>query len=503
MLPRDRVSWCVSAFVLASSAAALADDLTVPRQYRTIDDALAAAMSGDRVIVRGGTYENLHVTKSGVQIVARGTTVRGYVWIDASNVSVSGLRLSRDGRIVITGDDVTVTGTRTPGRGRRAISVQGGRRATLAGNKLSQGDIEVLRGADASVTGNRLKSGTIRSLDVGAIIEGNTAPSIEASAGDSSVLDNRCKELEATGDSCDVANNVVADGLWVTGSGAVIQGNEVDATMTVRGDDAAISGNSLVTGGIDVNGDRASVLGNTVEASPLGVGVRGNDFTISGNDLTAVASAMHDYSVGFARCPGIAVADRATGGTITDNVITHQTGSGIIVDASGVTISGNDIHGIASLTSIAVTGAGNTIADNTVVQTGVAQSFGDGIDVVGDGNTVSGNDIGVVAQDAILIRIGTGNVISDNTIDAAPGCGLVITCHASDTVVSDCDVSACGLGIVNAGVSTSMTGTDTQDNEFADILDVSAGFETFEDNTYDTISHDRVLAPSIIGQAFD
>src|SRR5262245_41357994 len=118
MLRRHRVSWSVSVFVLASSAAALADDLTVPRQYRTIDDALAAAMSGDRVIVRGGTYENLHVTKSGVQIVARGTTVKGYVWIDASNVSVSGLRLSRDGRIVVTGDDVTVTGTRTPGRGR-------------------------------------------------------------------------------------------------------------------------------------------------------------------------------------------------------------------------------------------------------------------------------------------------------------------------------------------------------------------------------------------------
>jgi hypothetical protein len=60
------------------------------------------------------------------------------------------------------------------------------------------------------------------------------------------------------------------------------------------------------------------------------------------------------------------------------------------------------------------------------------------------------------------------------------------------------------MGIVNAGTSTSMTGSTAQDNDFADILDLSEGFTTFEDNTYTTLSHDRVLAPSSISvQVFD
>src|SRR5262245_222957 len=120
------VSWSLSAFGVALSAAAMADDLAVPRAYRTIEDAMAAASPGARVLVRGGKFQNVHIKKGNVEIVAKGTTVEGYVWIDASNVSVSGLRLGRDGRIVITGDDVTVTGTKATGRGRRAIAIQGG-----------------------------------------------------------------------------------------------------------------------------------------------------------------------------------------------------------------------------------------------------------------------------------------------------------------------------------------------------------------------------------------
>ena len=505
MQRRICVSSCVSAFVLLASAAAFADDLRVPRDYRTIEDALVAAAPGDRVVVRGGNFENVHVKRGGVEVVAHGTTVQGYVWIDASNVSVSGIRLGRTGHIVITGDDVTVTGTKATGRGRRTIAVQGGRRAVLEGNKLAQGDIEVLKGANATVVRNRLKDGTIRSSDVGTSVESNVAPSIEVNSSEASLLDNHCRQLEAYGDSCDLANNVVSQSVRVEGSGAVLQGNDVDGWMTVEGDDAAISDNSLATGGIIVTGDGASILSNTVETSPLGVGVRGNDFTISGNDVTAMVLPSHDGSVsGFPMCPGIAVGGWPTGGTITDNDVTHQTGVGIFVQANDVTISGNDVQGIAAATSISVNGTGNTVADNSIDQTNVGQAAGDGIDVRGDGNTVSGNDIGVVAQDAILVITGTGNVLADNSIDSAPGCGVVIACGVDATVIEGCTVSACAMGIVNAGTSTSMTGSTAQDNDFADILDLSEGFTTFEDNTYTTLSHDRVLAPASISvQVFD
>src|SRR5262245_66651222 len=118
MQRRRLVSWSLSAFVVAvPAAAAFADDLAVPRQYPTIEEALAAAQPGDRVLVRGGAFDNVQIRKGGVSVVAKGTTIRGYLWIDASNVSASGFRLERGAHVVITGDDVTLSGTKSGGRG--------------------------------------------------------------------------------------------------------------------------------------------------------------------------------------------------------------------------------------------------------------------------------------------------------------------------------------------------------------------------------------------------
>src|SRR4030095_8016618 len=98
-----------------------------------------------------------------------------------------------------------------------------------------------------------------------------------------------------------------------------------------------------------------AVAGNTVGRSPRGVGVHGDDFTIAENDVTAVVAPGHDGpSSGFPMCPGIAVIGTDGGDTITDNVVTHQTGVGITVDSDSVTISGNDVQGIAAATSISV-----------------------------------------------------------------------------------------------------------------------------------------------------
>ena len=505
MQRRKLVSWCVSSSVLVVASAAFAGDLAVPRDYRNVEDALAAAQPGDRVLVRGGTYENIHVKKGNVEIVARGVTVQGYVWIDASHVSVSGLRLGRSGRIVITGDDVTVTGTKATGRGHRVISVQGGRRAALVHNKLADGDIQVLKGSDATIEDNRIKDGVIQAADAGAVIDSNVAPVIQVTGGDSSLLDNRCESMSVDGANCDVANNRATMQVTVRGDTALVQGNDVRGWISVAGDDVSINGNSLVTSGIDLTGDRAVITSNTVTDAPLGIGVRGNDFTIADNDVTAIARLMHDGGVaGFPFCPGIGViSPTGTGGTITGNDVTHHTGVGISVASSGITISGNDVHGVTSNTSITVNGSQNTIADNSVDQTGIGQGIGDGIDVWGNENTVSGNDIGTVAQDSILVMSGTGTVISDNTIAAAPGCGVVLTCRASDTLISNCEVTGCGLGVVNDGVSTSMTGTTSQSNDFADILDLSTGFSTFEGNTYSTLSHDQLLSPAITATPFD
>jgi hypothetical protein len=451
MLEHHRVRWGFSSAVLfvVSSAAALADDIYVPRDHGTIEEALAAAAPGDRVIVLGGKYENVIVTRGDIEIIAKGAMIRDTLEIAGSRVSVSGFRLDRRADVLITGDDVTLTGIKASGGYYwHNIMVDGGRRATIAGNKLSQGIIQVPHGADATITGNRLKSGTIDTSDVGAAILSNSVPTIDVSGDQASVLDNRCRSLGLSGDSCDVANNRVLKELGIHGDSALATGNVVFGSISVHADDVTIAG---------------------------------NDVTIAGTGVAAIEVR------GGSR------------GTITGNVITHRGGFGIEGRwrSDGLTIIGNDIHGFASRTSIAIGGDGITIANNTIVQTDAADGKGNGIEISGDANVVTGNDIGAVTRDAIVVVSGTGTVVSDERIDAAPGCGLVVTCRASGTIVAGCSVSGCVFGIVNDGTATSVTDTTTQDNRSADILDLSDGFSTFEDNAYTTISHDPQLAPTI------
>jgi len=493
MLRRHRVSWysCSSAFVLVASAAAFADDIVVPRDYRTVDQAIAAAAPGDRIVVRGGAIENLQVKKGAISIVAKGTTVQGYLWIDGSNVSVSGLRLGRNGRIVVTGGNVTVTGTRARGRGNAVISVQGGGSARIEGNKLAWGDIEAFATRDTVVTGNRLKNGAIRTKGAGVEVVSNTVPTIEASGEQTSVLDNDCDVLTVSADMSDVANNRVESQATLSGNANLVAANEFSGPLQATGDTVTIRDNSFVVGGVTVTGDDASLVSNTIQSQNCSIMLRGQDYTIATNDITS----QHNT--------GIEVYSGSAGGSITDNDITHAR-LGMDLQSDAVLISGNELHGIESGTSISIRGTLNTVTDNTIVQTGTDQGSGDGIDIRGDANTVTGNDIGTVSQDAILVATGTGNVLTDNVIDATPGCGVVIACEVRDTVIEGCTVSACGMGVVNAGISTSMTGSTSQDNAFADILDLSDGFSTFEDNTYTTFSNDRQLAPpSINVQVFD
>ena len=498
MQRRHRVSWCVSSSVLVvASAAAFADDLAVPREYPTVEAALAAASDGDRVVVRG-TYENMHITRGDVQIVARGATVKGYVWIDAPNVTLSGFRLGPDGRIIVTGDDVTVSGTKASGHGRRSIAVQGGRRATIRGSKLVYGDIQVLLGEAATIERNKVLRGSIMTSDDGARIDSNVVPDVAAEGDDVQLLGNQCRWLGAAGDDCDVSGNKVIISLRVDGDRATVQSNETIGReeLTVAGNAALVLGNEATDHGIRIWGDDAVIAENSVADTHHGIEVVGERFTIAENQVDVMGLPQRVFGgPAPTENPAIRTFSQTTGSAILSNDIEHFASPGIDVSGGGVNVAGNDLHGIAAGTSIQITGDANVVADNTIGHTQIAEGLGDGIAIVGNENVVQQNVVDGVPLDAILVWSGDGNVVTDNDIDAVPGCGIVVTCGASTTTVSDCNVTGCRFGLVNEGANTTLTDTSTLGNSVVDILDLSSGFTTFDGNTYTTISHDELIAP--------
>jgi hypothetical protein len=55
-------------------------------------------------------------------------------------------------------------------------------------------------------------------------------------------------------------------------------------------------------------------------------------------------------------------------------------------------------------------------------------------------------------------------------------------------------VTDCPLGVANQSSDTELTGTTISDSSLADVLDLGA-FAVFEDNVFETLSHDTLLAP--------
>jgi len=460
----------VAALIAAGASIARAEDIFVPRDHASIGEALAVAQSGDRIVVVGGRHRDVTVDKAGVALVGRKATLAGETRITGTGVTVAGFRFASEGRVTITGYDAVFE--RNSVARQTLVEVAAADRARIERNSLAPAGILIRSGDDVVVRGNRgSRTSEIVSMGSRTLFESNRVALVNTMGPGALLRSNRTVFVSVQADGASLDGNASARGISVRGRNADVRGNRVRA-IAVTGDDATVTGNRIgrATVGIHVSGSRATVAGNTVTA--------GSIFPYA--DMSTVPG-----------CPGIQVDATEPGGVVQDNDVTHISGVGIVVNADGMTVADNTVNGVSSMTSVTIVGDGNVVSGNVMTQT--QGSTGDGISVAGDANVLSGNEIVDVGVDGIFVA-GSGNTVTGSTIESAGGCGILVTGDATGTVVADCTVTDCALGVANQSSDTELTGTTISDSSLADVLDLGA-FAVFEDNVFETLSHDTLLAP--------
>ena len=134
-------SACIA--LLALAAPALADTIKVPKDFDTINEAVAAAQAGDTVSVSKGTYiEQVFVGVSGIKLVGKQAVIdaeygAACIDIQADDVSVSGFTLVNGATgLFATGSNINVSKCHVYNATVVGISVTGGA-AMISGNTVT------------------------------------------------------------------------------------------------------------------------------------------------------------------------------------------------------------------------------------------------------------------------------------------------------------------------------------------------------------------------------
>jgi len=390
--------------LVASTAAARADDLHVPRDFRRLQAALDAAKPGDRVLVDRGAWKGtFEIRTSGIEVVAGpkarlvAAASRAGFWrpvldIRADDVAIRGFTVQK-GWITAEGDGIVIEGN-TFKRFANADSYGGflridGDRAVVASNTIlrdSRTPVGIsVWGNDATVVGNRIESRLME------------------------------EAIHVLGDAGTVESNEVvmtAEGTGIRvgpGPGHTVTGNTVSgAPLLVFGDGSVVRGNTVRDAGLGqasilADGNDMAILDNgSADGLDTGLLVRGDGNLVQENDVSGVGTAMTGETVGHGivvrGSANLLVSDvvegccgeafRVVGNDRTELVMDPDTGAWFW--KRSCLGPGNDVVACIG------TGAGTCGLGNWTLGTGVTDSVfvDNGVDVVSgedfdvfDGNT--------------------------------------------------------------------------------------------------------------------
>ncbi len=483
--------------VVAAGAGARAEDLLVPEQFRTLQEAVDAAAPGDRVVVGPGRYRGgATITTPGVAIEGDGAVLRGRrgertIGALADGVAVRGLRM-RGGGVLAIGNDIVIERNRFERvRDIPAVEIEGDgaivrinevdRARESTGLSGIDGAIAIV-GNDATVTGNTV-SGVVATdgvsvLGTGADVTGNAVDFVAAGFG-----------IRVQGDACGVVGNRCTNVGRTAKTTAWTGGNFADPMVGGGGGGGGPRRVRVLRScpGIGVYNDRggALVVGNSVE-----------HVTSDGYELVLHGGLVSDNAETYVGAPGgmgAGILLAGTGNVVEENLLEggsidatrmEWTKWSRFEDGGGNVVARNEIRSQSTGgTALVLRGEGNTAADNRVNGCDAG-----GVLVDGSGNLLSGNSVrwgeGEFADGFVVA--GDGNVLSGNECSSMPRTGFVLLPGATGNVVTDCTSRwNDGCGIDNCALDTVVTGSTFEGNRVIDVLN-RGGLAGFDGNRFDT-----------------
>lgn len=498
----------VAATVL--SPFALADTLSVPSQFETIQDAIDAAAAGDTVSISSGNYtENLVIP---VGLDGLTLTGKGKVWINAQT--------SGDG-ITIASSNVTITklgirhadgdGIRTgsPGDGGPDVTFLTVSRVTI----VNSSDAGIDASSDDCVVENCLLYGNGDGLQINgdrALVKKTT-------------VRNDCDEgIDISGDDARVENclltaNEDAYGITISGDRPFVIKNRIvgadDAGIDISSNGPAnVENNQIETvddTGINVNADPAIIIGNTlfaicddaivvsggtehrIEKNRI-AGIDGNGIDVSGDDSTITKNAISatcDTAIEAFGDGIVITANRISGvsededGIVLSGPIDGKLGFNV---SRGATIEKNRIEDVTEY-GMELRVIASLIAKNTLTNCGSEDEGG--IFARGDSNTFEKNTLKIGDGSGIEVD-GNMNLVVKNRISDFTDNGILIdgSDNVDNVVEGNSVTNNHGDGIENESIDTVLRGNKMKGN-LQDLSNVTGNGASYIDdggNKFDT-----------------
>ena len=287
--------------------------------------------------------------------------------------------------------------------------------------------------------------------------------------------------------------------VTVNADGVTIRGVRFKrAALVVNGADATIEETKLLRSSAYVTGDRASFTGNTVDPHREvynAVTIRGDDALVSGNQLTTFTQGFrieganaeireNTFDNGWTAVT--AVGDDAV---VADNTTTGMT-AGFVVGGDRASLSGNDVQGTnyvigndAVVRDNVIAGSSGDAAvtvegDRALIEDNTLSGSWGGVNVQGDLAIVASNDVTVLGQGwgAAVVTVGDGASISGNDVSVARpwtshGGGLGGSQPEDPAEATRHELSLSG----NDGISVFGNGNVVSENDVTGSLQVGAG----------------------------
>jgi Ca2+-binding RTX toxin-like protein len=376
-----------------------------------------------------------------------GTTQPGYSGAPLIELDGAGAGTGTNA-LTITGNDITVKGLIISGFGGNGIEVTGNNdliESNYIGTDFTGTKAMANGAAGVAVIGGM--SNTIGGTTAGAgnLISGNNESGVEINHSSSTLVQSNLIGLDRTG----------THSLGNRGAGVLIDGGSVSTTIggPVAGGHNVIAGNAegvLVTGSSTAG---TIVAGNLIGTNVAGTAALGNltgGIIIAGGTGATIggAGALARNVISGNTGDGIEIDSAAANTLVQGNYIgTDQTGtkplansgSGVSLDPSGVTIGGT------------AQGAGNVISGNA----------GAGVSITGNTTTgvaILGNFIGTDRTGKIALGNGTFGVL----VSGAPGVTIGGTVTGARNIISANPTAGIGLFADTTGalVQNNLIGTD-------------------------------------------